>query len=96
MSGSHVHAKAIANGIIVDVPSTGFNVYYGFGLRETAGATGVVRIRAGSVTGTILDTIAFAANQSVAAWYGPDGIHCDGDLYCEVASGTIEGSIRYG
>lgn len=71
--------------------------YFGFSLRETAGAIAVVRIRSGgTITGTMLDTIAFAANESKNEWCGPQGISAPGGLYFEIVSGAVAGSVRVG
>lgn len=70
--------------------------YCGFSLRETAGSTAVVRIRDGSSSGTILDTIPFAANEGVSDYYGAAPIYCHGKIHVQLVSGTIpEGSIRW-
>lgn len=98
MAGSAASTKsaAITNGVVVDTNDTyGAVSYLGFTIRETAAATAVVRVRVGTATGRILDTIALAAGESVADYYGPDGIDCPGDLYCEIVSGTVEGSLRF-
>lgn len=93
---THVNSIPIANGTLVNVDDTiGEVSYWGITISETASAAAVVRIRQGSVTGVILDTINLAALGSVSRHY-PDGLRCRGDLYCQVASGTVEGSVRYG
>lgn len=80
------------------VGPTGIDVtYYGFSLRETAGSTAVVRIRAGGVVGgTILDTISLAANESAREDYFPQGLRAAGGLYYQLVSGAVEGAIRVG
>lgn len=94
---THVNSIPISNGTLVNVDDTlGEVAYYGITISETASAAAVVRIRQGSVTGLILDTINLAALGSASRFYGPDGLRCRGDLYCQVASGTVEGSVRYG
>lgn len=67
-------------------------VYKGITVRETAGSTAVLRIRQGSVTGVILDTISLAANQSVTTWYD-DGKYCNGAVFEDTVSGAYEGSV---
>ena len=87
-------AKAMpgASGVVV----TSDNVHYqGFAVCETGGAVAQFRVRSGSVTGLILDTIKLLAGESASAWYGPQGIFADGGLYFEKVAGTIEGSLRY-
>lgn len=69
--------------------------YRGCSVRETAGAVAAVRIRAGSVTGTILDTVGLLAAGSFWSYYD-DGVWCDGDIFVEIVSGTVEGCIRWG
>ena len=82
------------NGIVVD-RGIGANVIYrGFTLRETGGAAALVKIRVNTATGKILDVIPMVAGEGVADFY-EDGIYCDGDLYCEIATGAVEGTIRY-
>lgn len=72
-------------------------IYYGFSLRETAGAAAVVRVRdSGVVGGNILDTISLAANESAREFYAPGGKNCRGGLYVEIVSGTVEGAICHG
>lgn len=87
-------AKPVTNGIIIDRNTGGIVLYRGFSLRETAGSTALVRVREGSLTGDILDTIPFGANEGVSDFYEA-GIMVEGDLYCEIASGAVEGTIRY-
>lgn len=69
--------------------------YRGFTLRETASATALVYIRQGGSSGLILDVIGFAANAAVSDYYSL-GIRCEGDIYYDLSSGTVEGTIRYG
>lgn len=82
--------------IVYDTPANGAARYYGHALRETAGSTAVCRVREGGASGKILDTIALAANASASQWYGDSGIVCNGDLYFEKVSGTVEGAILHG
>jgi hypothetical protein len=69
--------------------------YFGFSLRETAGAAALINLYSGSGTGSgeLLDTIQFSANQSVREWYAPGGIAANG-IYVELVSGSVAGSIR--
>jgi hypothetical protein len=71
--------------------------YRGFAVRETAGSTAVIRIYddPDSANGTLLDTIALTANESMAAYYSP-GIAATTGIYVDIVSGTVEGSIRVG
>jgi hypothetical protein len=70
--------------------------YKGVTLRETAGAAAVVRIYDGtSAAGTLLDTIALAASQSVSLDY-PEGIAVRTGIYVSKVSGAFEGSVRLG
>lgn len=76
--------------------SSSENLYFGFTLAETAGATAKVRLREATVTGTILDSITLGANESTDDWYGPQGMYVNGDIYVQLVSGTVEGSVRAG
>lgn len=76
---------------------SGLGTYRGISLRETAGAAAVVRVWDGtSAAGTLLDTIALAANASAWTWYDDGGVWFTAGVYVEKVSGTIEGSIRIG
>lgn len=71
-------------------------IYHGFSLRETTGAaTALVRVRDGSVTGLIMETIALNASESAREFY-PAGLlaKSTNGIYIEVASGAIAGSFR--
>jgi hypothetical protein len=70
-------------------------IYYrGFQLRETTGlAVALVRIwDAASATGTILDEISLAANESARENYSIAKTAKVG-VYVEIVSGTVAGSI---
>lgn len=70
--------------------------YMGLTVAETGGAASVhIRIRVGSASGEILDTIHLNANQSVSRFYGPMGLLCNSDLYEEkvAGAGAYEGSV---
>lgn len=69
--------------------------YCGFSLRETAGSTATVLVYDGTAaTGTLLDTISLAANESAREFY-PGGIFAAIGIYIDV-TGTVQGSIRVG
>ena len=71
-------------------------VYAGFTIRETAGSTAVVRLYDNTAaSGTLLETISLAANESAGAFY-PGGIWAATGIYVSIVSGTIEGSVRIG
>jgi hypothetical protein len=93
---SPVFAKALADGVIQARPATGYVLYHGFTIRESnaSPAVAAVNIREGSVSGKILESIELAANQSAGDFY-ERGIMCEDDLYCQVVTGTVEGSVRY-
>lgn len=75
----------------------GLAVYRGFTLRETAGAVATVRIFDGtSAAGTLLDTVAFAANESRSEYYPDGGIRASTGIWFEVVAGAVEGSVRLG
>lgn len=68
--------------------------YFGFSLRETAGAAARLNIYSGTGTGgEQLDTIQLAANESAREWYAPGGIAANG-IYVELAVGAMTGTIR--
>lgn len=69
-------------------------VYGGFTVRETAGATAVVDVYDGtSATGTLLETITLASNESSSDEL-VHGVRANAGIYVDVVSGTIVGSIR--
>ncbi|MEA2704740.1 MAG: hypothetical protein QOD63_2685 [Actinomycetota bacterium] len=75
---------------------TGIGTYYGFSIRETAGAVATVRIYDGTTAaGTLLDTLGLAANQSMREYY-PDGIWVQSGIFVKIVAGAVEGSIRLG
>jgi hypothetical protein len=87
-------AVAVAGDTLV---YTGRCLYRGLTIRETAGAVATVRVFDGtSAAGTLLDTIALAANSSFGAWYGSGGITAAQGIWFEVVAGTVEGSVRVG
>lgn len=74
------------------------SLYRGFSLREVSGTgAAVIRIRDGSATGTILDTVSLVANESSSDHYGTSPLWANGKIYVQLVSGTLpEGSIRIG
>jgi hypothetical protein len=76
---------------------TTHGTYCGFTIRETAGSTAVVRIydHASAASGTIIDTIGLAANESAREFY-PNGIRVSNGIYVDIVSGAVEGSVRLG
>ena len=85
-------------GVSVALPLTPAPVIYyrGFSLRETSGAAvALVRLwDAASATGTILDEISLAANESARESY-PVPLTAKTGVYIEVVSGAVVGSIRF-
>lgn len=71
--------------------------YYGFTIRETAGATALVRIfdNASAASGTVLDEISLLANESARECY-PRSIRAENGIYVQVVSGAVSGSVRIG
>lgn len=85
-----VQAKAIATGL----KRTGKGKYYGFSVRETAGAAAVIRIYDGvTAAGLLLETLAFGPNECMGDFYA-GGIMCQVGVYVDVVSGTVEGTVR--
>ena len=77
---------------------TGVGWYGGFSVRETAAAAASIRVYDGtSATGTLLDTIALAANESARENYTGNGmLQFSNGVYVDIVSGTVEGSVRLG
>jgi F0F1-type ATP synthase alpha subunit len=68
--------------------------YAGFSIRETAGATAVVVIYDNtSASGTVLEAISLAANESAREFY-PGGIWANTGIFVDVVSGAVAGSVR--
>lgn len=93
-----VSANAIALTGADQIVSATAGVYRGFALRETAGAIATVRIydNASAASGTLVDTISLAANESGSAWYADGGIRLTAGLYVKIVAGAVEGSLRVG
>jgi hypothetical protein len=70
--------------------------YRGICLRETAGATAVVRVydNASAASGTVIAAFSLAANASADVVH--DGIWVVNGVYVDVVSGAVEGSVRVG
>ncbi len=72
--------------------------YRGFAVRETAGAAAVVRLwdNASAASGTVVEEITLAANESAREFYGDGGIKTSNGIYAQVVSGTVAGIVRTG
>lgn len=70
--------------------------YCGFSVRETAGSTASLLVydNASAASGTLIDVINLAANESAREFY-PGGIHCVNGIFVDV-TGTVQGSVRIG
>lgn len=79
------------------VVSGGAAVYRGFTISETAAAVARVRIydNASAASGTVLEEISLAANESAREFY-PVGVWAASGIFVDVVSGTVSGSIRIG
>jgi hypothetical protein len=78
---------------------TGAGLYFGFAMRETAGASSATaKVYDGtSASGVLLETVNLTAGESSSDYYGPKGIRFSTGLYVQLGgSGTIEGSLRAG
>lgn len=76
--------------------ATSANTLRGWSLRENAGGLAVVRLRNGRDAGAdILLTISFAAAESVRD-FPTHGIAFTTGLYCEIVTGSIEGTLFVG
>ena len=71
--------------------------YHGFTIRETGGTNPAeVRIYHNTAnSGTLLETIRLAANESAGAFY-ERGILADKGIRVDIVSGAVEGSVRIG
>lgn len=82
---------------VYNVPAAAFSHYFGLSVRETTGsAAASFRVREGSNSGRILDTISLLPGESRTEWYGPMGIPFTGDLVEDWVSGAYEGTVRVG
>lgn len=81
-----------ASQVVVSSPGS----YVGWALRETAGAVATVRLydNSSSASGTLLDTIQLAANESGSEWLSGNGLRFANGVYAQVVAGTVEGSVR--
>jgi len=72
-------------------------IYAGFTARETAGAVATLRVwdNPSAASGTLLETIRLAANESAREYY-VGGVFAAAGVYVEVVAGTVEGSVRVG
>lgn len=70
--------------------------YKGFAIRETGGATAVVRIYDNTAaSGTLIDTISLTSGESRSEFLHGEGIALQTTgLYVDIVSGSVEGSIR--
>lgn len=72
-------------------------VYRGITVANTGAAAGTVKVydNASAASGTLVETIALAADASLSVMYD-DGIWVTEGLFVDVADGTFEGSVRLG
>jgi hypothetical protein len=80
----------VADGATCGNPKGTF--YHGFGL---SGAPCQVRVREGSATGKIIDSINLSSTvpSMSETWEHP--VYVDGVIYIQVVAGTPEGAIRW-
>jgi hypothetical protein len=70
--------------------------FNGYSVRETAGAAAVVRIwNNTAASGTLLATIALAANGSASSSAAGRGVAATNGIFVEIVSGTVEGTVFY-
>lgn len=83
------------SGLVGPDAADGWVCYMGASVAEAAGTPGAarIRIRAGSLTGQIIDEVRLAASGSWVTWYAPHGIAVPGQIYVEVVAGITEGSV---
>lgn len=68
---------------------------YGFAVRETAGSTAVLKLRAISSSGIIVIPVSLSANES-AREYFDHGIVFDRGIFEDWVSGAYEGTVFIG
>ena len=72
--------------------------YLGFSCKESdatpAVATFVV-LHGDIATGTVLDTVELAANESAREWYGPEGFDAKNGISIDWIVGTVDVHIRH-
>jgi hypothetical protein len=86
---------ASTSGVLVNVDdNVGHVGFRGFSLSEnaTTAAAARVRLRQGTSTGDIVCTVRLAASGSSTVSHN-EAVYVNGDLYYELASGTVEGCI---
>jgi hypothetical protein len=89
MAAAAPKALTGANQLII----TGVGYYKGVTIRETAAAVATVRIYDGvSAAGTLLETIALAANESKNYSYHEGRTFLTG-VFVSIVAGTVEGSV---
>jgi len=72
--------------------------YLGFSCKESDGTPAVAtfRILRGDIaTGTVLDTVELAANESAREWYGPEGFNSPEGISIDWIVGTVDVHIRH-
>lgn len=90
-------AKAVTvSAVVYATTPNGVATLAGYSLRETAGSAAACRIRETDGSGKILATVALASGASETKWFGPQGLVCNGPLYFEKVSGTVEGAVFHG
>lgn len=91
-SAAGITSLGVSDATLVSQPSSGFNRFYGYTVRETAGATAALNIRIGSASGKIIAAITLLANTSQTVWFD-DGLIVNGAIYEDTVSGAYAGSI---
>lgn len=93
-----MQVRAVAMTGADQVIFAGFCEYAGFTIRETAGAAAVVQLWDNATTnlGTLLETIALAANASLNPSPFIDRVRADNGIFLKKVSGAFEGSVRVG
>ena len=73
---------------------TGSGFYRGVTIRETgSAAASLVLYDNTSATGTIIETVALAAGESVSIWLQDEGIPFTNGVYADI-TGAVQGSVR--
>lgn len=75
--------------------STSVQRLMGWSVGESDGTPAVASflLKQGGASGKVVAVVELAANGSNNAWFGPNGVVIDGDLYFDIVGGTVQGSV---
>ncbi len=92
MSAKAVPIAGLSDGVLVPAQQ---QKLMGWSVGEADGTPAVASflLREGGASGKIVAVVELAANGSNVAWFGPMGIHVNGDLYFDIVGGTVQGAV---